>query len=81
MKKQRFLLSILVGSAAFVYLIGAFLIATFNITLWSAGQRTFAIFIYLFIAGGALKSITESLSGSNPRQEDEIEGKEKEEAI
>jgi len=81
MKKQRFLLSILVGSAAFIYLIGAFLIATFNIALWSAGQRIFAVFVYLFIAGSALKSITEPDKGSNPIQEDEIEAKEKEDAI
>lgn len=80
MKKQQFLLSILVGAAAFIYLVGAFLTATFNITLWSAGQRLFAVLVYLFIAGGALNSLIVPSKGPNFEQEEIIE-KEKAEVI
>lgn len=80
MKKQQFLLSILVGAAAFIYLVGAFLTATFNIALWSAGQRLFAVLVYLFIAGGTFNSLTVPSENSNSKPEKEIE-EEKAEAV
>lgn len=72
MNDRKFFLSVLVGSALFVYLIGSFLVASFDITVWKDAQRNFAVLVYLFFVWGAIKAVTqpEKNQSSTKKQEE-----------
>jgi hypothetical protein len=68
MNNRKFFFGILIGAAVFVYLIGAFLIASFNIALWKDEQRFFAVVIYLFLVWGSLKALAEPTKNEESKQ-------------
>lgn len=59
MDNRKFFFGILVGTAIFVYLIGSFLIATFDITMWKDGDRFLVVVFYLILVGSAFTALTE----------------------
>ncbi|GAB3977815.1 hypothetical protein GCM10028806_39850 [Spirosoma terrae] len=56
MKNRTYFFGVLIGTAAFVYLVSSFLIATFDITRWEDGHRFFAVVAYLFLVVNLLES-------------------------
>ncbi|KAB7725508.1 hypothetical protein F5984_26070 [Rudanella paleaurantiibacter] len=68
MSNRKFFFGILIGAAVFVYLIGAFLIASFNIAMWKDGHRFFAVVIYLFLVWSSLKALAEPTKKEEPKQ-------------
>lgn len=72
MSNRKFFFAILIGAAVFVYLIGSFLIASFNITLWKDGHRFFAVVVYLFLVWSSLKALAEPTK-NEPSQQKELE--------
>ena len=81
MNNRRFFLGVLVCAAAFIYLVGVFLTATFNIGLWSPGQRLFAVIVYLFIVWGAVQALVEPSKNSGSKQKEKVETEDKVEAV
>jgi len=73
MNNRRLFFGILIGTAVFVYLIGSFLIASFNIALWEDGHRFFAVVIYLFLVWAGLKALVEPAKEGEPKQKKELE--------
>jgi hypothetical protein len=65
---KKIFFSILIGTAVFVYLIGAFLIASLNIALWKDGHRFFAVVVYLFLVWIALKVLAEPTNSEESKQ-------------
>ena len=68
MNNRKFFFGILIGAAVFIYLIGAFLIASFNIALWKDGHRFFAVVVYLFLVWGSLKALAEPTKKEESKQ-------------
>lgn len=68
MNNRKLFFGILIGAAVFVYLIGAFLIASFNIALWKDGHRFFAVVVYLFLVWSSLKALAEPTKNEESKQ-------------
>lgn len=77
MENRKLLLRVFAGSAVFVYLIGSFLIASFNIALWQDSHRFFAVVIYLLIVWGAIKALAGPTQQSDSEQISRAELQEK----
>ncbi|GAA4464918.1 hypothetical protein GCM10023189_44840 [Nibrella saemangeumensis] len=70
MDNRKFFFGVLIGTAIFVYLIGSFLIATFDITMWKDGDRFLIVVFYLILVSSALKALTEQSKPDKSRQKD-----------
>jgi len=69
MNNRKFFFGVLIGAAVFVYLIGAFLIASFDIALWKDGHRFFAVVVYLFLVWISLKALADPAKNEEPKQQ------------
>lgn len=65
------LLAVLILPGVFVYLLGAFLMSTFDVNLWYDGQRFCAVVAYLYI----LSSVPEAYYKSERKKEKETQPK------
>lgn len=57
MRNRRFFFGTLIGSAFFIYLLGSFLLASFDIGLWMPIHRFVAVAVYLFLVFSFLRAL------------------------
>ena len=73
MDNLKAFLGFLVGTAVFVYLIGSFLIASFDISVWKDGDRFITVVIYLLLVWASIKAFTESQKPKSKSKKEEAQ--------